>query len=143
MNPAYLILLGSAATLVACGQSSDTSANQAAANTAQPKKKPAFCFFKDEELKGWTAARDKDGNITLKGKAHVKDSRYQAMLGTAEVAGNQATISPSIGQNGTGYGAPQDWWDLSASIPNSAAVDTVAVTCGAKTVAELKVPLKT
>lgn len=142
MKVAHLFLLGSALTLAACGQSNDTSANQAAANSAQPKKKPAFCFFKDEELKDWSATRDKDGNVTLKGKAHVKDSRYQAMLGTAEVAGNRATIAPSIGQNGTGYGAPEDWWDLTATIPNSAAVDTVAVTCGVKTVAELKVPLK-
>jgi hypothetical protein len=141
MRYACLFLAGAAASLAACGQSAD-NANQAAANAAQPKKKPAFCFFKDEELKGWTATRDKDGNIALKGKAHVKDSRYQATLGASEISGARATIAPTIGQNGTGYGAPEDWWDLSATIPGSAAVDTVAVTCGAKSVAELQVPLK-
>lgn len=142
MTRNLILAAGAAVILAACGQSANETANQAAANAAQPKKKPAFCFFKDEELKGWAATRGQDGNITLKGKAHVKDSRYKAMLGAPEIAGTRATIAPTIGQNDTGYGAPEDWWDLDATIPHSAAVDTIAVQCGAKTVAELKVPPK-
>jgi hypothetical protein len=142
MKHAYLYLAAAAVLLAACGQTTDNSAHEAAANAAQVKKKPAFCFFKDEELKGWAASRDKDGNISLKGQAHVKDSRYRAVLGTPTVTGTRAEVAPSIVQNDTGYGAPEDWWDLSAIIPSSAAVDTVAIACGAKTIAELKVPPK-
>ena len=42
----------------------------------------------------------------------------------------------------TGYGAEDNWWDVAATIPGSAGVDTVKVACGAKTLAELKVPVK-
>ena len=40
----------------------------------------------------------------------------------------------------TGYGAPDDWWDLTALIPNSAAITSVTVTCGSTTAAQLQVP---
>ena len=119
-----LLIIGAAA-LTACGQSSDDgSANQAAAK-APPKKKQAYCFFKEPETKGWAASRDKDGNIVVKGKAYRSDPRYQALLGPATVTGTTAEISPSIQQNATGYAAPGDWWDVTATISNSAAVDTV------------------
>lgn len=135
--------LGLAAFLGGCGQSGgNETANEAAANTVQPKKKAAYCFFKDNETKGWAASRGKDGNIVVKGKAFRSDPRYQALLGEATVTGTTAEISPSIQQNGTGYAAPENWWDVTADIPNTAAVDTVKVICGAKTLAELKVPLK-
>jgi hypothetical protein len=135
-------ILLAAGLLTACGQSNDNqvAANQAAA--AAPKKKPAYCFFKDEELKGWTAKRGKDGNITLKGKAHVSDPRYKAVLSAPDVSGTTLTIAPTIVQNDTGYAAPADTWDVTAPIPNSAAITTVAVTCGTKTVAQLQVPPK-
>jgi hypothetical protein len=133
-----IFLLGAAAMLASCGQpGGNTPSNQAA---VQPKKKPAYCFFKDEETKGWTAKRGKDGNITLKGKAHVKDPRYKAILGAPTVVGANAEIAPSISQNDTGYGAAEDWWDVTAVIPNSAVIETVTVRCGEKAVAELKVP---
>src|SRR4029078_9310079 len=133
-----LVLLGAAGLLSACGQSSDdAAANQAATNAAQPKKRPAYCFFKDSETKGWAASRGKDGNITVKGKAYRQDSRYQAVLGPPDVSGTTATIAPTITQNMTAYGAEDDWWDVTATIPNSSAVDTVNVTCGAKTLATL------
>jgi hypothetical protein len=136
-----LLVLGIAGVLAACGQSND--ANPAANNAAaQPKKKPAYCFFKEGELKDWTAKRGKDGNVTLKGKAHVSDPRYKAVLGAPDVNGTSATIAPTIGQNDTGYGTPADTWDVSAAIPNSAAITTVAVTCGDRTVAQLQVPPK-
>jgi len=138
----YLVLIGAAA-LTACGQSTDNkAANQAAANAAQPKKKAAYCFFKDKETKGWSAARDKDGNIMVKGKAFRSDPRYQALLGPPAVTGTTAEISPTIQQNATGFAASENWWDVSSTIPNSAAIETVKVSCGAKTLAELKVAPK-
>jgi hypothetical protein len=137
-----IVLVSAAALLGSCGQSNDGAANQAAANAAQPKKKAAHCFFKDSETKDWKASRGKDGNIVVKGKAYRSDSRYQALLGPPEVTGTSASIAPTVTVNNTGFGAPDNWWDVSATIPGSAAVDTVRVTCGAKTVAELKVPTK-
>lgn len=133
-------LLGFAAVLVACGQ--DDTSRQAASTPAQPKKKIAYCFFKDPETKGWSATRGKDGNIIVKGKAYRSDSRYRAILNPATVTGSTAEITPTITVNDTGYGAEDNWWDVSATIPNSAAVDSVKVTCGAKTFADLKVAPK-
>lgn len=138
----FLLMFGTAVVLAGCGQSRDDGgANQAAAK-APPKKKPTYCFFKDAETKGWAASRDKDGNIVVKGKAYRSDPRYQALLGPATVTGTSAEISPSIQQNATGYAAPDNWWDVTATIPNSAGVDSVKVSCGAKTLAELPVPAK-
>ncbi|MGN6849093.1 MAG: hypothetical protein ACTHJK_06420 [Sphingomicrobium sp.] len=137
-------LLGAAAALAACGQSSNNSAaNNALANTAAVEKpKPAYCFFKDSETKGWAAKRGKDGNITVTGKAYREDSRYKALLGPPTVSGTTAEIAPTITVNDTGYGAVDNWWDVRATIPGSAAVDTVDVKCGDKTLAELKVKTK-
>lgn len=136
--------LFSAALLAGCGQSPDDSAaNNSAANTAAAKKpKPAYCFFKDSETKGWAAKRGKDGNIVVTGKVYREDSRYKAVLNPATVNGAKAEIAPTITVNDAAYGAPDNWWDVKATIPNSSAVETVDVTCGAKTVAELKVPVK-
>lgn len=131
------IIAGAAAMLGACGQSGD-NANQAA-NAPKPRKKPAYCFFKDAETKAWAASRDKDGNIVVKGKAYRSDSRYQAVLQNPTVTGTTAEIAPTIIQNATGYGAPDNWWSVTATIPDSAAVETVTVRCGAKALAELRV----
>ena len=139
----FMILACAAASLGACGQSSDNqAANEAAANAAQPKKKVPYCFFKDSETKDWKASRGKDGNIIVSGKAYREDSRYRAVLGEPVVTGTAAEIAPTLQQNDTGYGAPENWWDMTATIPNSASVDTVDVKCGDKTVAELKVAPK-
>ena len=136
-----VLMLGLAGLLTACGQSSDTAANQAAARTPAPqKKKSSYCFFKDPETKGWAASRGKDGDIVVKGKAYRSDPRYQAVLGTPTVTGNAAEVSPIIQQNATGYAAPENWWDLTATIPNSAAVTSVKVSCGSKTLAEFNLP---
>lgn len=137
-----LLVLSAAGLLTACGQSTDNAPQQVNQAAAQPKKAPAYCFFKEDELKGWTAKRGKDGNIDVKGKAHVKDPRYKAVLNPATVSGTSAELTPTIGQNDTGYGAVDDTWDLSATIPNSAGVTTVTVTCGDKAVASLNVPAK-
>ena len=139
-----MFLLGAAAGLSACGQPGDDAANLAAANAAAAAKKakPAYCFFKDPETKDWAATRDRQGNVVVKGKAYRSDPRYQALLGPPTVTGARAEISPTIQQNGTGYAAPDNWWDVSATIPNSATVDSVTVRCGSKTLAELKLPPK-
>jgi predicted small lipoprotein YifL len=140
-----IILLAAAASLAACGQSTGNSAaNQAVnANAAAAKKpKPAYCFFKDSETKGWAAKRGKDENIVVTGKVYREDSRYKAVLNSPTVNGTTAEISPTITVNDTGYGAQDNWWDVKSTIPNSAAVNTVGVTCGEKTVAELKVATK-
>ncbi len=81
---------------------------------------------------------DAQGNVVVAGKANVKDARYRAELGQAEVAGASARIAPTIAQN-TGYASPDNWWDVSATIPASGAVTSVTVECGAKTLAELAV----
>lgn len=138
-----LCLLG-ATLLAGCGQSTDNAAtNNSALNSgAAEKPKPAYCFFKDSETKGWTAKRGKDGNIVVSGKVYREDSRYKAVLNPATVTGTKAEIAPTITVNDTGYGAEDNWWDVKATIPDSGAVDTVDVTCGAKSLAELKVPAK-
>jgi hypothetical protein len=140
-----IYLLGTAAALAGCGQSADNAAaSQAAAGAAAAAKKsrPAYCFFTDNATKGWAASRDKDGNVVVKGKANLEDRRYKAILGPPTVTGTTAEIAPSMTVNDTGMGAKDNWWDVSATIPNSAAVDAVSVRCGEKTVAELKVPAK-
>ena len=137
-----IFLLGTAAGLAACGSSGNEAANQAAPKTAAAPKKPAYCFFKDPDTKGWSASADKSGNVVVKGKAYRQDPRYMAVLGEPVVTGTRAEVSPSITVNGTGYAAPGNWWDLSSTIPNSAAVETVTVRCGSKVLAELKVPRK-
>lgn len=136
----FLLVLGVAGLVTACGRSNgNPEARQAA---VQQIKKPAYCFFKDEEMKDWAVTRDKDGNVTIKGKAHVKDPRYKAVLGAPTITGTSAELSPSITQNDTGYGAPDDTWELTAALPNSAAISVVTVTCGGKTAARLQVPPK-
>ena len=140
MRKAFLIV-SAAAALAGCGQSSDSS-KQASAAPSPTKKKPPHCFFKDSEMKDWSAKRGKDGNISVKGKAYRSDSRYKAFLNPAVIAGTSAEITPTIAQNDTGYGAPENWWEVSETIPNSAAIENVKVTCGPKTIADLKVAAK-
>ena len=139
-----IIVVATAGILAGCGQSNDNaSAANAEANApaAQPAK-PAYCFFKDSETKGWAAKVDKSGNVVVSGKAYREDSRYKALLAPATVNGSTAEVAPTIGQNDTGFGAPDDWWDVSETIPNSQAVETVTVKCGDKTLATLTVPRK-
>jgi len=137
------ILLLSVAALAACGQSNDQATNEAAANAAAAQKpKPAYCFFQSSEMKGWKASRDKHGDVVVKGSAYREDSRYQALFAPAKVSGTTAEVSPTIQQNETGFGAPDNWWPITTTIPNSATVTEVKVTCGADVVAELAVPAK-
>lgn len=133
------VLVGVSAMLGACGQS-DEGANQAPAKPAVQKKKAAYCFFKEPDTKGWSAKRGKDGNITVKGKAYREDPRYMAVLGPATVTGATADLSPTITTNTTGFAAQDNWWDVSATIPNSAGVTSVTVSCGARALATIAVP---
>jgi hypothetical protein len=138
-----LLLICVAAGLTACGQSTDeAAANQAAANAAAEKPRPAYCFFKDSETKDWKAKLDKTGNVIVSGKAYRLDTRYKALLSPAVVTGDRASVAPTLTQNDTGYGAPGNWWDVEQTIPDSQAVTTVTVTCGDKTLATLDVPRK-
>jgi ABC-type Fe3+-hydroxamate transport system substrate-binding protein len=137
----HIMLLGISATLAGCGQSAENGSANNATNTASAEKpKAAYCFFKDAETKGWTAKADKSGNVVVTGKAYREDARYKALLSPATVAGNTAEIAPSIGPNDTGFAAPDNWWTLNETIPNSQAVETVTVKCGDETIATLKVP---
>ena len=133
-----VILLGAAAALAACGQGDNATTKPAA---PKPEKVP-YCFFKDADTKGWAASADKQGNAVVKGKAYRSDGRYRAVLGDAKVTGATAIVRPTIIQNDTGFAAPDNWWDMSFTIPGSAAVATVEVRCGKKVVASLKVPRK-
>lgn len=137
-----MFLLAWAGALAACGPSTqDKAADQAAANAGAAKKpKPAYCFFKDPDTKGWKASRGKDGNIVVTGKAFRLDPRYKAVLQPAVVSGATATVSPTVVVNDTGFASPDNWWDLREAIPQSATVVTVGVICGPKTLATLKVP---
>ena len=140
MKRALFILIGGTAVLAGCGQSSQNVQTNEAANAAQPEKRPAYCFFKDDEMKGWKAIRSADGNIHITGKAHVKDPRYKAVIGQWIVGPKKVTVSPTITTN-TGYAQPDDWWDLDVGVPNTASVTEAVVQCGDKTVADLQVPL--
>jgi hypothetical protein len=126
--------------LSACNQpSGNTAAANAAAKTPPARKHPTYCFFKDAATKGWTAAADASGNVVIKGKVHVEDRRYGGDISQSEVAGDAASVWLTMAQNTTGSGALDDWWDLSATIPGSGAVQNVTVLCGKKEVAKLKV----
>lgn len=143
MRKSIILLLASGGALAACGShnSADNNVSNAAAAAAE-KPKPAYCFFKDSDTKGWKASADKDGNVVVTGKAYDEDRRYKAVLGPATVNGTAAQIAPTIAPNDTGFGAADNWWDVKATIPNSQAVTSVSVTCGEKTVATLEVPRK-
>ena len=134
----WILLLG-AASLSACGQGGgNEAANQAA--SAPKKEKPKYCFFKDADSKDWSASRGADGNIALKGKLYRSDGRYMAVLGEPTINGSTVEYWPSVSNNTTGASMADGWWEVTATVPNSGAIDTVEVKCGQKTFAELKVP---
>jgi hypothetical protein len=134
----WILLLG-AASLSACGQGGgNEAANQAAA--APKKEKLKYCFFKDADSKDWSASRGADGNIALKGKLYRSDGRYMAVLGEPKINGSTVEYWPSVSNNTTGASMADGWWEVTATVPNSGAIDTVEVKCGQKTFAELKVP---
>ena len=141
MRISVFLLIAGATALAACSESGDNSANASATKTAAatPKKKVPYCFFKSENSKGWAASRDKDGNIVVKGKGYLADSRYKADLGAPEIEGSTASVQLKMPQNDTGFASADGWWDIKKTIPNSSAIGTVDVECGAKTLASLTV----
>ena len=138
-----LIWVAAAAAVAGCNQSgadNNVAANVVANTAAAEKPKhPTYCFYQDANTKGWSARRDKSGNVSVKGKAYLEDSAYSGSLVRGEVAGDKATIWITTGANTTGYAKPDGWWDVSATIPDSAAAKSVTVLCGTKTVATLPV----
>ena len=138
-----IFLLGAVAGLSACGQSADNGSSNAPANTAQAEKpRPAYCFFTDDHTKAWKTSVDKTGNVIVSGKGYAEDSRYKAVFGPPTVTGSAAEIAPTLAANDTGYASPDSWWEMKATIPNSAAVTSVSFKCGEKTRATLEVPRK-
>jgi hypothetical protein len=140
-----LLLLGGALLVGGCNEGSapdgNAAANAAATAPAKPKVRH-YCFYKKDAQKGWSASRDGHGNVVVKGKAHLDDVRYKAELGQPEVSGTSAKLWLSTTTN-TSYAAPDNWWDVSFTIPDSAAVTEVTVNCDAERVfAELKVAAK-
>lgn len=143
MRKSMMMLFSGALFLAGCNSSSDEpAANSTAIRDEATKPKPKYCFFKDEETKDWSVSVAAGGDVTVKGKAHVKDARYRAGLGAPEVTGSTASISPTLAPNTTGYASPDNWWDVSATIPASGTVATVTVECGTKLLAKLDVKRK-
>ena len=135
-----MAVLGGAMLLAACGQSGTEPANNTVkAAVPEAPKVNHYCFFKKDAQKGWSASRDADGNVVVKGKARVDDIRNKADLGQPELAGSSAKLWLTIAPNGS-YAAKDNWWDVSFTIPSSAAVTEVTVNCDSERVfADLKV----
>ena len=134
MHKPIIIIICAAAGLGACGQSANDGANQGASNSvAAEAPKPAYCFFKDSETKDWKAKLDKSGNVVVTGKAYREDPRYKAILSPATINGATADVTPTVTVNDTGFASPDNWWPITATIPNSQSVETVNVKCGDKT----------
>jgi hypothetical protein len=142
MRKSMMAMVAGASALAACGQANQPAEASANVAAAAPAKKVPYCFFKDENSKGWAASAGKDGNVTVKGKGYVADGRYMAGLKPAEIDGSTANLQLAVPQNDTGHSKIDGWWDISSTIPDSAGVDTVNVLCGAKTVATLDVKRK-
>lgn len=140
-----LTVAASAAIVAGCGKggtAAEASPNAANASTTPAAVKVPYCFFKDENAKGWTASAGADGNVTVSGKAYLADGRYKAGLKPAVIDGTTASLQLAMPQNDTGHSTVDGWWDVKTMIPGSGAVDKVLVLCGARTEASLDVPRK-
>ena len=136
------IVLAAAASLAGCGPAADqASTRNAAANAAAAGavKHPTYCFFKEGKTERWSSAVDRAGNVVVKGRAYRADSRYKAAFTDRERSGTAATLWLAVVQNDTGYAAPDDWWDVTETIPDSGGVERVTVKCGKTVLAELPV----
>jgi hypothetical protein len=139
----WIFAICAVALVSGCNQGSQDQSNAAAnapANqTATASTAKHYCFFHQDEGKAWATSRDAQGNVTVKGKAHVRDVRYKADLGQPEILGSSAKLWLTMAQN-TGYRSMDNWWDVSFTIPGSGAIESVTVACDQKRVmAELKV----
>jgi hypothetical protein len=139
-----LLWMATGLALAGCGQSDNNdkdNAGNSAVNeaAAQAPKHPTYCFFSDDHHKDWKASTDENGNVTVKGKAYLEDSAYIGALVQGEAQGDKASIWLQMAPNTTGYASRDGWWDVSGTIPNSAAVTSVTVMCGSKTAATVPV----
>lgn len=141
-----ILFLSLAAALGGCSQSGggNEASNQVNAAASEPAKKhPTYCFFPDPaDNKDWAVSTDKDGNVTVTGKAHYEDRRYMARLSQSDISGTTASVWLTATTNTTGAGAVENWWDVDTTIPNSTAVSEVKVMCGKHVFADLQVPRK-
>ncbi|MBV9527309.1 hypothetical protein [Sphingomonas sp.] len=117
--------------LGACNQGGDPDTKTTQSEAPATPKVNHYCFYKKDAQIGWTASRDAQGNVVVKGKAHVDDVRYKADLGQPDISGSSAKLWLSTTTN-TSYAAPGNWWDVSFTIPNSSAIDHVTVNCDAE-----------
>ena len=139
MSLRRILLAGIAVAMAGCSGnevSQETAVNNVGTNAEASKKRPTYCFFKDAETKGWAAKRDGSGNVMVSGKAHVKDARYKAVISEHGISGDRATLWLTINENG-GYAAPENWWDVSTTLPDSSSVTEITLLCGKKAVAKL------
>ena len=134
----FAICLGLALLAAACSQ--DPAEQAAVANEAAAPRpeKPPHCFFKDSETKDWTA-KVQGGNVVVTGRAFRSDPRYKAVALEPKVEGAVAVVRPSISTNDTGFASPDNWWDVTASVP-AQGLEKVEVRCGKKVVATLDLP---
>ena len=128
--------------LLAAGCTEDPTEQPPVANEAAAPKaeKPPHCFFKAAETKDW-AVKVQGGQATVTGRAYRSDPRYKAVLLEPKVEGAVAVVRPSIITNDTGFASPDNWWDVTASIP-AAGLEKVEVRCGKTVVASLDLPKK-
>jgi hypothetical protein len=143
MRIRWILLAAGAAGVAGCSQGADNQADKATnavANAVEGKKHPTYCFFAEGTTKGWKASRDAKGNVTVKGVAQLDDRRYKASLGDPELDGTVASLWLTMPVNDTGMGAKDNTWGVSATVPDSAAAESVKVMCGKKVLADL--PLK-
>ena len=140
MRLSILFVVAGAVATAGCGDSGDNSVNASAPKTPAPTaKKVPYCFFKSENSKDWAASRGRDGNIVVKGKGYLADARYKADLGPPDIQGTIASLQLKMPPNDTGFASEDGWWDISKTIPDSAAITKIDVLCGAKTLASLSV----
>ena len=139
MRTSTLLLCGTL-LLAGCNQGTEPTNNTAAKTAAAKPKVNHYCFFAKDAQKGWSAARDGNGNVVVTGKARVDDVRNKADLGQPEITGSSAKLWLTMAQNSS-YPAKDNWWDVSFTVPNSAWVDEVTVNCDPqRQFADLKVP---
>src|SRR3569833_2678686 len=129
-----MAVLGGAMLLAACGQSRTEPANDTVkAATPETPKVNHNNNNKKKTQKDWSASRDADGNVVVKGKARVDDVRNKADLGQPEVTGTSAKLWLTVAQNAS-YAAKDYWWDVSFTIPSSGGVTEVTVNCASERV---------
>jgi hypothetical protein len=93
-----------------------------------------FCQFTQADTRQWSATANADRSVTVKGQAHVDDSKYLAKLWHPEVQGSTARAFVTEAENKTGQIQPGGWWDVSYTFPDpSVNIQTVEIWCDLST----------